>query len=387
MKILHTSDWHLGRIFNQQSLLEDQAHILQQIIACAVAEQVDVVIVAGDVYDRALPPAEAVTLLDRTLNTLISEYQIPVVMISGNHDAAKRLGFGANLLKHSGLHLFTSFEQLLTPVTLTTDAGELVIWGIPYCDPEHVNDFYGVKTTDHQSAQEHVTNLLKQHLADHPNQQATHVVVSHSFIAGASVSESERPLSIGGAECVDANLFKDFHYTALGHLHQAQYRGYQHVRYSGSPLKYSFSEVNHKKSVTLVEFTADQQADISQYPLKPLRDVRIIEGAFAEILERGKSDPYYQDYVQVKLTDKEALLDPMARLRQVYPNILDLTKRVLERSDSEVVKVHSKEQLARTELDIIDDFFHAMTDDHLSAEQRQVLNDVVQDVLNKQKEL
>lgn len=387
MKILHTSDWHLGRIFNQQSLLEDQEHILKQIIEHAVLNKVDAVIVAGDVYDRALPPAEAVTLLDRTLNTLIGEHKIPVIMISGNHDAAKRLGFGANLLKHSGLHLFTSFEQLLTPVILKSVQGDLVIWGIPYCDPEHVNDFYDVKTTDHQSAQEHVANLLKQHIAEQYDDKATHIVVSHCFIAGANVSDSERPLSIGGAECVDANLFKDFDYTALGHLHQAQYRGYEHVRYSGSPLKYSFSEVNHNKGVTIVRFQTDRASkktcDISQQPLKPLRNLRIIEGSFADIIEQGKIDPHNHDYVQVKLTDKESILDPMARLRAVYPNILDLTKRALERSDGETTQTHNKEQLARSELEIIDDFFHAMTNEHLSDDQRQVLNEVLNEILEE----
>lgn len=381
MKILHTSDWHLGRIFNQQSLLDDQAYILQEIIQQAVNHQVNAVIVAGDIYDRALPPADAVALLDRTLNTLIGEHNIPVIMISGNHDGAQRLGFGSSLLKHSGLHLFTSFDQLLEPVILSEAEGsDLVIWGIPYCDPEHVNQYYKVKTTDHQSAQEHVTQLLHEHIASHYPHSATHVVISHSFIAGASVSDSERSLSIGGAECVSADLFKDFHYTALGHLHQAQHRSYAHVRYSGSPLKYSFSEVNHNKGVSIVAFHADQSCSIEHVPLEPKRNVRIIEGELADLLAQGKKDPNNHDYVQVKLTNKEALLDPMASLREVYPNILDLVK--VRNNEGSTNSERSRAQLARSEMDIINDFYHAMNNEHLTDEQRQILQNVLTELNN-----
>ncbi|RUO62210.1 exonuclease SbcCD subunit D [Pseudidiomarina insulisalsae] len=380
MKLLHTSDWHLGRIFNQQSLLDDQAHILKQIIDYAKVHEVDAVIVAGDIYDRALPSADAVSLLDRTLTSLIRELSIPVVMISGNHDGAQRLGFGSELLKHSGLHLFTSFAQLLQPVQLEASSGQVNIWGIPYCDPETVNDFFKVKTTDHQSAQEHVTGVLQEHIAANFDGSAAHVVVSHSFIAGADTSESERPLSIGGAECVDANLFKDFAYTALGHLHQAQFRGYAHVRYSGSPLKYSFSEVKQKKSVTLVTIADDKSVTTELLPLRAIRDVRVLEGKFDQLLGQGKDDPAADDYLQIKLTDKEAILDPLARLRTVYPNILDLTKVALEREAT--TNKRTREQLGRQPIEIINDFYKEMTSDSLSEEQTKLLTDILSE-LNK----
>ncbi|WP_411360151.1 exonuclease SbcCD subunit D [Pseudidiomarina sp. YC-516-91] len=380
MKLLHTSDWHLGRIFNQQSLLDDQAHVLKQIIDYAKEHNVDAVIVAGDIYDRALPSAEAVGLLDRTLTRLIRELNTPVVMISGNHDGAQRLGFGSELLKHSGLHLFTSFSQLLQPVQLQASFGQVNIWGIPYCDPENVNDYFKVKTTDHQTAQEHVTGVLKAHIAENFDTSAAHVVVSHSFIAGANTSESERPLSIGGAECVDANLFKDFDYTALGHLHQAQFRGYDHVRYSGSPLKYSFSEVKQKKSVTLVTIADDKSVTTELLPLRAIRDVRVLEGKFDELLARGKDDPAANDYLQIKLTDKEAILDPLSRLRVVYPNILDLTKVALERDAS--APRRTREQLGRQPIEVINDFYKEMTQDNLSEEQTQLLSEILNE-LNK----
>lgn len=380
MKLLHTSDWHLGRIFNQHSLLDDQAHVLSQIIEQAREHRVDAVIVAGDIYDRALPPTDAVKLLDQTLNTFIHELDIPVIMISGNHDGAQRLGFAANLLKQSGLHLFTSFADLFNPVVLPSTFGQLVIWGIPYCDPESVNDFFNVKVTDHQGAQEHVTNLLKQHIAEHFSENCAHVVVSHSFIAGASTSESERPLSIGGAECVDADLFKDFAYTALGHLHQAQYKGYPHIRYSGSPLKYSFSEVNQKKSTTLVTFQADRSCEFTLLPLQPRHDVRVIEGRFDDILAAGAEDPQRHDYVHITITDKEAILDPLARLRNAYPNILSFSKATLERKHNS--REQTREQLARPHLDIIADFYKNMKGETLNDEQRQLLAELL-DKMNK----
>ncbi|MDN7135353.1 exonuclease SbcCD subunit D [Pseudidiomarina terrestris] len=378
MKLLHTSDWHIGRIFNQHSLLEDQEHVLNQIIDYAQEQQVDAMIVAGDIYDRALPSADAVALLDQTLTTIISELAIPVIMISGNHDGAQRLGFGSQLLKHSGLHLFTSFDELLKPVELDASFGKVVIWGIPYCDPESVNDYFGVKTNDHQSAQEHVTNLLKQHISEHYDDTSAQVVISHSFIAGANTSESERPLSIGGAECVDADLFKDFDYTALGHLHQAQFKGYKHVRYSGSPLKYSFSEVKQKKSVTLVSFAEDKSVQVELLPLRAIRDVQVLEGKFDELLAAGKTAPNAQDYIQIKLTDKEAILDPLARLRSVYPNILDLTKLALEREATDTRQ--TREQLGRKPIEVISDFYKAMTTEPLSEEQENLLASIMDDV-------
>ncbi|WP_404399337.1 exonuclease SbcCD subunit D [Idiomarina seosinensis] len=384
MKLLHTSDWHLGRIFNQRSLLEDQAYVLDQIIAYAKDYAVDAVVVAGDIYDRALPAADAVNLLNKTLNTLIEDVKVPVIMISGNHDGADRLGFAANLLKTSGLHLFTSFEQLFKPVQLATNAGELVLWGIPYCDPEQVRDFFGVKVSDHQSAQEYVTGQLKKHMHEHYSEECCHVVISHSFIDGGSESDSERPLSIGGADRVSADLFRDFAYTALGHLHQAQYKGQQNIRYSGSPLKYSFSEVTQKKSVTLVSFDTEQNVSHQLLPLSPLRDVRVLEGNFDQLLAAAVDDPNSDDYLQIKLTDQQAILDPLARLRTVYPNVLDLTKLSTQRQSSEAVR--SREQLAREPLDIIDDFYQDVIGDGLSAEQRSLLNDVLQDLNRNQQD-
>lgn len=383
MKLLHTSDWHLGRIFNHHSLLDDQAHILKQITQQVKDHQVDAVIVAGDIYDRALPPADAVQLLDRTLSQIINELNTPVVMISGNHDGAQRLGFGAELFKQAGLHLFTSFDDLFNPVILKAPFGQVVIWGIPYCDPEHVNDYFDTKVSDHQGAQEYVTQRLQAHIAEHFPENCAHVVVSHSFIAGASTSESERPLSIGGAECVDADLFKEFTYTALGHLHQAQFKGYQHVRYSGSPLKYSFSEVTQKKSTTLVTIKDSKTVEHELLPLKAIRDVRVIEGLFDDILAEGANDPHNLDYVHVKLTDKHAILDPQTQLRRVYPNILELSKATLERQANDTAQ--TREQLARPHIEIIADFYQNMRGESLSDEQTQLLASVLNDI-NKAKQ-
>src|SRR5690554_3420115 len=292
VKLLHTSDWHLGRYFHQQSLLSDQAHVLEQIIQIATAEAVDAVIIAGDIYDRSLPPAEAVRLLDETLHRLISDHDIPVIMISGNHDGPDRLGFAARQLRESGLTIVSSFDAMREPVVLADEHGKVAVWCMPYNDPAHVADFFKETIKDYQTAHERLVQDIEEQQQALGLQDARQVLVSHCYLAGATESESERPLSIGGADRVDAAAFRTFDYVALGHLHQPQYKGEEWIRYSGSILKYSFSEHQQKKSVSLV--TLDQQgfAGVTLVPLNALRDVRILTGRSEEHTSELQSRPH-----------------------------------------------------------------------------------------------
>lgn len=369
MKILHTSDWHIGRQFHNQSLLADQAYALEQICQYIEQQGIDVVIVAGDIYDRAIAPAAAVELLDKTLQTICITLNTPVIMISGNHDGATRLGFGAEHLKNAGLHIITDMEQMTKPVQIKKDDQTFDFYGIPYSDPETVrHDFSNLieeenlEIKSYQQAHELLVNQIHQI----KNPENKNVVISHCFISGGSVSESERPLSIGGADQVDARLFSDFDYTALGHLHQPQYKLQENIRYSGSLLKYSFQEQKQQKGFTVIEFNQGEQS-YEHVEITTLRDMRIIEGDLLDILNKGAFDPHYQDYVMVRLLDRHAILDAMSKLRAVYPNILHLEKKGLS-----VDKVDSStaNHLKRNELDLFNDFFTQVSGNALSDEQK-----------------
>ncbi|MCH8492128.1 MAG: exonuclease SbcCD subunit D [Idiomarina sp.] len=376
MKILHTSDWHLGRYFHQQSLLDDQRYVLAQVEQHVREQKPDAVIVAGDIYDRSLPPAEAVKLLDDTLHTLVHELAVPVIMISGNHDGADRLGFGARQLRQAGLSIVTSFAEMLNPVMFTDSHGEVAVWCMPYNDPNLVADYFQVPVNGYQHAHELLVAAIEERKQELGLSQARHVLVSHCFLDGGSESESERPLAMGGADKVAPSTFAEFDYVALGHLHQPQYKGAEHIRYSGSLLKYSFSEHQQRKSVSLVELDKDGFAGVELLPLTAKRNVRRIAGEFASLLADGKNDSARDDYLEITLTDTQAIMDPLARLRTVYPNILDLKKDRFSHKQGEGASL-AREHLKRTELDMLADFFQQVTDAPLSEQQLELAKQVI----------
>ncbi len=369
MKILHTSDWHLGRQFHHVSLLEDQRYALDQSIQLIEREAVDVLLVAGDVYDRSVPPAAAVSLLDDVLKKICLDLKVAVIMIPGNHDSAERLGFAAAQLEQAGLHILADLSAIDRPVVIEKDGESCHFYGIPYHDPAHVRDVFDTEVSDYQQALEFLMQRIEL------DTSVTNIVLSHSFVAGGEASESERPLSIGGADQVSADLFERFDYAALGHLHAPQTRGQDFIRYSGSLLKYSFGEQPHDKGFTLVELMQNKVTGISHHPLKPLRDVRIIEGDLQQVLTQGATDPHVQDYVMVRLTDTHAILDAMGQLREVYPNVLHLEKTGLMAASE--VKQLDRQKIKRGELELFGDFFQQMTGQALSDEQRQALHKTI----------
>ncbi len=370
MRILHTADWHLGRLLHQVSLLNDQRHALAQIRVFLKSQRVDVLIVAGDVYDRAVPPADAVDLLDSFLDQISSELGIPVVIIAGNHDSVSRLGFGARQLAKAGIHIFAPMAQP-EPVLLNDEHGEVAFYGFPYLEPVQVRELSGESVRSHDEA----AALLTQRALEDNGPTRRSVAIAHCFVGGGEVCDSERPLSVGGTDQVSADHFKAFSYTALGHLHQPQQQGAPHIRYSGSLAKYSFSEAKHHKSVTLVDMDREGNCAIEVLSLEPLRDLRIIQGTLEDLLSAASSDAAADDYLLVRLDDEHALLDVMSRLRAVYPNVLQLERPGLLNRSGETVD-HSK-KLKREELPLFADFFSQMRGEELDEAQRKVLTDTL----------
>ncbi|EJF7263016.1 exonuclease SbcCD subunit D [Vibrio parahaemolyticus] len=371
MKFIHTSDWHLGRQFHNVSLLEDQQAVLEQLIQYIENNPVDAVIVAGDVYDRSVPPTIAIELLNRVVKRICGELNTPMILISGNHDGAERLGFGSEQMKRSGLHIISNFEDMLTPVVIETKAaGHVAFYGMPYNDPEQVRYVYKEPMSTHDEAHK----LLAEKITEQFQSEHRNILISHCFVDGAMESESERPLSIGGSDRVSHEHFLNFDYVALGHLHQPQKKGEEYIRYSGSLMKYSFGEQNQKKGFTLVEIGKDGFIGAEHIELTAPHEMRIVEGELEQILEWGKTDPKNEDYLLVRLMDKHAILNPMEKLRTVYPNVLHLEKPgMLIGVEQEMAQA----KLARSEIDMFKDFFAEAQDSELSNEQEQAISDII----------
>ncbi|EIA1493909.1 exonuclease SbcCD subunit D [Vibrio parahaemolyticus] len=371
MKFIHTSDWHLGRQFHNVSLLEDQLAVLEQLIQYIENNPVDSVIVAGDVYDRSVPPTIAIELLNRVVKRICGELNTPMILISGNHDGAERLGFGSEQMKRSGLHIISNFEDMLTPVVIETKAaGHVAFYGMPYNDPEQVRYVYKEPVSTHDEAHK----LLAEKITEQFQSEYRNILISHCFVDGAIESESERPLSIGGSDRVSHEHFLNFDYVALGHLHQPQKKGEEYIRYSGSLMKYSFGEQNQKKGFTLVEIGKDGFIGAEHIELTAPHEMRIVEGELEQILEWGKTDPKNEDYLLVRLMDKHAILNPMEKLRTVYPNVLHLEKPgMLIGVEQEMAQA----KLARSEIDMFKDFFAEAQDSELSNEQEQAISNII----------
>ncbi len=379
LRFLHTADWHLGRLFHARSLLEDQAHVLDQFVALVRDVRPDAVLIAGDVYDRAVPPPEAVALLDDVLARIVVDAGVPVVMIAGNHDSAHRLGFGARLMAAQGLHVAGRTGPQASCVTLHDAHGEVRIYALPYAEPAAVRDALGLDLPSHEAALQAQLAAIR---ATHPPGVRA-VAVAHAFGVGGAVSESERPLSVGGSGAVAAEVFAGFDFVALGHLHRPQTIG-ERVHYSGSLLKYSLSEAEHMKSVSLVEIDGAGQVTIEPIALQPLRNLRVLQGELATLLAQGMDDARRDDYIYAVLSDTGALLDPMARLRQVYPNALAMERTVLARSGQASAAGRQLRELDTGTL--FANFFREVADADLDGDQRRTLDDLLADMAAAERE-
>lgn len=319
MKFLHLADLHLGKRVNGFSMLEDQAHILRQILAILDDEQPDGVLIAGDVYDKSVPSVEAVGLLDGFLTELRAR-GVPVLLISGNHDSPERLAFGGRVMDSCGIHISPVYNGALAPVTLHDEFGPVHVWLLPFVKPAHVRRWF--PDADIESYTDAVAEAVAHMDID---TAARNVLVTHQFVTGGTRSGSEE-LSVGGTDNVDSGVFAPFDYVALGHLHGAQHIGRETIRYAGSPLKYSFSEARQHKSVTVVTLGEKGDVQVRTVALTPLRELREIRGSYDELTARSfyEHTTYRSDYLHLILTDEQDVFDAMSRLRTIYPYLMTL---------------------------------------------------------------
>lgn len=383
MKIFHTADWHLGKLVQGVYMTEDQEYILEQFIKDIETEQPDVIIIAGDLYDRAVPPTEAVQLLDKVLETIILQLKIPVLAVAGNHDSPSRLDFGSNIMRASGLHIAGELTNPLKPVVLSDSDGEVHFHLIPYAEPGKVRYLLGDENIrTHNDAMQKITEKIKETM----DSNTRHIFVGHAFVTPGgepkeNTSDSERPLSIGGAEHVSSEHFNGFHYTALGHLHQAHFVGNDKVRYAGSPLKYSISEELHNKGYLIVQLDQDGKTTIEKRMLTPRRDMRTVEGLIADI----ERQPINEDYVFVRLLDESLVLSPMERVRSVYPNAMHVErKQAISGLIGENVAVEGRAKMDG--LSLFKAFYKDVRGTDLSPETEKLFIETLQEILEKEGE-
>ena len=372
MKLIHLSDLHLGKRVNDFPMLEDQAYILDRILEIAGEEQPDAVLIAGDVYDKTVPSAEAVALLDGFLVKL-ADRSLPVLLISGNHDSPERLAFANRLMEGRGVYIAPVYHGEVSPVTLEDDRGPVDFWLLPFLKPAHIRRFFP------EEGVESFTDAMACAIRHMPLDPARrNVLVTHQFVTGAARCESEE-VSVGGADNVDASVFAPFDYVALGHLHGPQNVGGERIRYCGTPLKYSFSEAGHQKSVTIVELGEKGSLEVRAVPLLPQRDMVELRGSFAQL----KSPEFYGQvdrdaYVRVILTDENDIYDAMGQLRPVYPNLMALDYDNLRTRSGAVVLEEA--DVKRDPLELFADFYQQQNHQPMSEEQRRYLTELLETI-------
>ena len=379
MKLMHLSDLHLGKRLNEFSLLEDQSFILQQLVELVRSEQPDCVLLAGDIYDKPVPPAEAVTLFDDFLNKLA---QLTTVCVtSGNHDSAERLAFGAQLMREGGVHfcgLYTGEPQCMT---LQDAYGSVHIYLLPFLKPAHVRHCLPPEKAEQATTYHEALRCAVERL--HINAAERNVLVAHQFVTGAQTAGSEA-VNVGGVDNIGAEVFADFDYTALGHIHKAQNVGSERVRYSGTPLKYSFAEWQQEKSVTLVELGEKGSVSVTALPLAPLRDLRKLRGSYEELMSKDfydelpkDSDGLLRDFYHLTLTDEEDVPDAVQKLRSVYKNLLQLeydNKRT--RTDNAIEG--AERVVEKSPLELMEEFYQLQNNQALSEKQRAYLQSLLE---------
>ena len=378
MKFVHLSDLHLGKRVNEYSMLEDQEYILTKIINIIDDEKPSGVIIAGDVYDKSIPSAEAVQMFDDFL-TRLAKRNLQVFVISGNHDSPERMSFGSRLMDQSGIHISQVYNGQIEPFAMEDDHGAVNVYMLPFVKPAHVKRFSAESI-------ESYTDALRVAIAEmNVNQSERNILITHQFVTGAMRSDSE-DVSVGGSDNVDVSVFDSFDYVALGHIHSPQNCTSERVRYCGTPLKYSFSEAKDKKSVTVVELAEKGSLSVKTVPLVPLRDMVEIKGKYNEIMLKSfyENTSYQEDYIHITLTDEEDIVDAIGKLRTVYHNLMKLdydNKRT--RSVSQVdgaVDVETK-----TPIELFSDFYELQNNQPMSDEQKTFVEDLIEQVWEDEK--
>lgn len=379
MRILHTADWHIGKIINQVYMTKDQEYILKELIKIIKEEKPDVIVIAGDLYDRSIPPIEAVELLDRVFSKILLELNVPIIAIAGNHDSADRLSFANKILRDNGLFIEGKFNDKVEKVVLQDEIGPVNFYLIPYADPAQVR--YTLKDDsikNHDDAMKAIINSIEL------NKEERNIAIAHGFITGVEElekSDSERPLSIGGTDFVSVDYFKDFNYTALGHLHGNQKVSKENIRYSGSILKYSFSEVSQKKGVVIIDIGDKGEANINFKELVPIRNMRKIKGELNKLLDsKVYGSTNVEDYLHVVLTDQGELIDPINKLRDIYPNILSIERETYMKENEVALTSAGKGVRNKSKLELFKTFYDNITGGELSEEKEEIIKDIIEDL-------
>ena len=374
MKLMHLSDLHLGKRVNDFSMLEDQAYILNKIINIIDDEKPTGIILAGDIYDKPIPPAEAVELFDDFLYKL-SQRNIQVFIISGNHDSAERIAFGARLFDKTDIYLSPVYNGTISPIEVHDDFGKLNIYMLPFIKPVHVRRYFPDKEIS--SYTDAVSTVIENM---HIDTSSRNILVTHQFVTGSSRTESE-DVSVGGSDNVDSVVFKDFDYVALGHIHRSQSCCSEYIRYCGTPLKYSFSESKDTKSITVIDIKEKGNIKLDFIPLTPLRDMVELKGTYEELMLRSfyENTTYPDDYVHITLTDEDDILDVITRLRVVYKNIMKLDyDNQRTRSSSEINLINDME--SKSPLELFDIFYESRNGQHLSDIQKDFMENIIEDI-------
>lgn len=373
MKFIHLSDLHIGKRVNEFSMYEDQNYILKKIIEIIDDQKPDAVLIAGDVYDKSIPSSEAVTLFDDFLY-MLSKRDLQVFVISGNHDSPERLSFASRLIEKSGVHISPVYNGEIKPITIKDEFGNVNIYMLPFIKPSNVRRYFDEEITSYTDA---VGKAIEEMKIDNTQRN---ILVTHQFVTGSSRTESEE-ISVGGTDNVDVSVFKDFDYVALGHIHRAQNCTTEKVRYCGTPLKYSFSEANDVKSVTIVELLQKGDLEISTVELTPKHDMKEIKGTYDEITAKSfyEDTTYQTDYIHITLTDEEDIPDAVGKLRTIYKNLMKLDYDNKRTRHS--VQITGALDIEKTSpLKLFDDFYELQNNQPMNDEQRAFVNELIEKI-------
>ena len=375
MKLIHLSDLHIGKRVNEISMIEDQEYILLQILQIIDDEKADAILIAGDVYDKSVPSAEAVVLFDDFLCRLAKRH-VPVLIISGNHDSQERLAFGNRLLELGGIHISPVYDGTVQSVTLSDEHGDVVFWLLPFIKPAHVKRFYpdaGIESyTD-------ACRVAIEKMAVDVTQR--NVLVTHQFVTGASFDpEGSEEICVGGSDNVDASVFEGFDYVALGHIHGPQNIGSNRIRYSGTPLKYSLSEAAHHMSVTVVNLGPKGELELQLRPLMPKHDLRQIRGTFAELTDKTfYEETATDDYIYAALTDEEDVPEAIGKLRLIYPNLMHLKYDNTRTRTNQVID-GAEDVQRKTPLELFGELYELQNNQPMSTEQCDFTQELIESI-------
>ncbi|HHV00781.1 MAG TPA: exonuclease SbcCD subunit D [Defluviitoga tunisiensis] len=371
MKILHTADWHIGKIIYGEYMLDDQRYILSQLLNYLKEESVDALVISGDLFDRAVPPAEAINLLNETLSKIVLEFRIPTIIISGNHDSAERLEFLNGILSGMDLHIEGVLKDEVKKVTYTDEYGLVNFFLLPYVDFFKARDLFGM---NFKNKTEVISKFIEKMSID---ENERNVLVAHEYVLGGEESESERVLSIGGSEYIEPSIFEVFDYVALGHLHRPQNILSQKICYPGSLLKYSFSESYHEKGMNIVDFKEKGNINIQKLRFKVKRDMRVIKGFFKEVMEKEQTD----DYLHVILEDENIVVEGMNKLKSRFPNVLSLeypnskTNKNIKSLEKDIQKI--------SPIELFEIFFKEVKGRELNLDEKEIVKSVFEVVISE----